>query len=58
MERYEINPVRIYCPNCGYKIAGDTDEKGVMRVTCRKCGIIIFSKHHKKKEIDIKVIKQ
>lgn len=49
---------QMYCPNCGHKAAGYRDGKGALKRTCSKCGATIFSKVHKKNEIDIKVIRQ
>ena len=53
-----VTLIQLYCPNCGYKIAGYNNEKAVLRRTCPKCRVAIISKLHKqkKKEIDIKVI--
>ncbi len=48
----------MYCPNCGVKVRGYKDNDGVMRQTCPRCGVVIFSKLRKKREMDIKVITQ
>ena len=58
MEPREGSAAQMYCPNCGVKVRGYKDNDGVMRQTCPRCGVVIFSKLRKKREMDIKVITQ
>lgn len=37
-------PVIRYCRNCGAKITGYRDEKGVVKTTCVKCGAATVSR--------------
>ncbi len=49
-------PVYMFCPNCGNKLIGYKDENGGVKMQCKKCGIVAYSKYHpNKKETDIKV---
>ena len=41
-----VTLIQLYCPNCGYKIAGYNNEKAVLRRTCPKCRVAIISKLH------------
>lgn len=34
----------INCPNCGKKIEGIMDEKGGVRLSCNRCGVLVYSK--------------
>lgn len=48
--------MRMYCPNCGHKVAGYAEGQ-VFRKTCPKCRAAIFSMTGggKKREVKIRV---
>lgn len=58
MESKKITLATLFCPNCGQKIKGNKEDDGSLRITCKKCKSIIFSKIHNRKEVMMKVIKE
>ena len=55
MERLNLTPVQLYCPNCGHKLYGLTDDSGGTRIHCERCNVTVFSKRHNNK-VNIQVI--
>lgn len=37
-------PVRRHCPNCGREITGARNGKGVVRMQCGVCGLVLVGK--------------
>ena len=56
MDFSSLEPVQIYCPNCGHKITGYKSDDGALRTKCYRCKVVIFSKRKNIKEYAIKVI--
>lgn len=56
MEASILKPVNLFCPNCGKKITGYLGADGSLRIICDKCKVVIFSKHHKRKELNLKIV--
>lgn len=56
MESTQFNPVKMYCPNCGNKVIGYKSGDGAVRITCRKCRVVIYSKPKNPKELAIRVL--
>ena len=56
MNSLQLTQVSLFCPNCGHKIIGYAAEDGSLRIICNKCKVVIFSKRHTKKEINLKVV--
>lgn len=56
MSSSKIVPVHLFCPNCGRKIIGYKGDDGSLRIKCNTCKVVIFSKRHTRKEIDLKVV--
>jgi len=57
MDFSNLVPVQMYCPNCGHKVIGYKDDKGGTRISCDRCRVVIYSKHHaQKKETVIRVV--
>lgn len=56
MEISKLEAVQMFCPNCGQKVMGYKGEDGGIRITCKKCRSVIFSKLHSKKEVKMRVI--
>ena len=55
MDFSNLEPVQMYCPNCGHKITGYKSEDGALRIMCDRCKVVIFSKRKNVKEFAIKV---
>lgn len=56
MDFSNLYPVGIFCPNCGQKIVAYKCEDGVLRISCPKCYVKLFSKQRTKREVNIKMI--
>lgn len=56
MEFSKLEVVQMFCPNCGQKVLAYKGEDGGIRITCKKCRSVIFSKLHSKKEMKMRVI--
>lgn len=56
MSSTNLVPVQLYCPNCGRKIIGYKGDDNSLRIRCNTCKVVIFSKRHTKKEIDLKIV--
>ena len=41
------NVVQMYCPNCGHRLVGYINIKGLARFSCDKCGCCLTSKRKK-----------
>ena len=50
-----LNPVRLYCPNCGKLLVGYKTDDGSVNIVCKTCLVRIYSKHKSKQEILIKM---
>lgn len=50
-----INPVKLYCPNCGCKLTGFMRDDGALKIQCTRCKANIFSKQKSKREINLKI---
>lgn len=55
MDFSDLTPAQLYCPNCGHKVVGYKHADGSVRIMCKKCGSIIFSKRRNPKETTIKL---
>ena len=55
MENSNWYSVKMFCPNCGVKIAGYRREDGAFKVDCPRCAVKIFSKQKTMREINIKL---
>lgn len=56
MDFSNLAPVKMYCPNCGHKVTGYKDASGGTKITCDRCGMVIYTKlREKKKESLIRV---
>ena len=40
----EVKVQEVICPNCGKRLRGIVDEHGGVRLQCRNCGVVIYSK--------------
>ena len=56
MEQAVRVPVSMYCLKCGHKIIGYQGEDGSVRMECKKCGVVVFSKPRRPHELAIRVI--
>ncbi|MBQ3041383.1 MAG: hypothetical protein IJD42_07290 [Clostridia bacterium] len=55
MDFSNLEPVQMYCPNCGNKITGYKSEDGALRIMCDRCKVVIFSKRKNVKEFNIRI---
>lgn len=40
----KVNSQEIICPNCGKKLRGEQDSRGGVKLHCRNCGAVVYSK--------------
>ena len=55
MDFSNLEPVQMFCPNCGHKITGYKSEDGALRIMCDRCKVVIYSKRKNAKEFNIRV---
>ncbi len=48
-------PVQLYCPNCGKKIMGYQNNKGVTKMQCDRCRYMVVTVKKSPVEYDIKI---
>ncbi len=56
MDSQKVGMITLFCPNCGQKVIGYKNDDDSIRIVCKKCRSVIFSKKHKRKETMIKVV--
>lgn len=56
MEQLFFQTVTMFCPHCGHKVKGQKSEDGSVRIECKKCGSVLFSKMRRPSECAIRVI--
>lgn len=56
MSSTNLTPIQMFCPNCGRKMIGYKGDDGSLRIKCKTCRVVIFSKHHTPKVIDMKIV--
>ncbi len=47
--------IQMYCANCGVRVSGFKGYDGVVRISCPRCRVKIFSKQKSSKVIDIRL---
>ena len=55
MDFSNLEPVQMYCPNCGQKITGYKSDDGALRTICDRCKVVIFSRRKNSKKFSIEV---
>ena len=50
-----LNPIRLYCPNCGKILTAYVGEDNIARIKCSKCYVVLTSKMHGVREMNIKM---
>lgn len=53
----EMQFVMMYCPNCGAKNTGYKQNDESVKINCKKCGTILFSKKRNSQEYRIRMIR-
>lgn len=56
MEIEETVSIRMYCPNCGAKVAGFKIYDNAIRTTCSRCTARIFRRQKSKHKLYIKLL--
>ena len=56
MKSSKVEPVYMFCPNCGKKVASYKDSSDGAKFVCSRCKVNIYSKPRGKREILIRVI--
>jgi ribosomal protein S27AE len=56
MSDKKLEPVQMFCPNCGKLVIGYKSEDGAVRISCHRCKVVLYSKQRSKREINIKMI--
>ena len=55
MDFSNLEPVQMFCPNCGRKITGYKDDDGALRIVCDGCKVSIYSKRKTRKKFSIEI---
>jgi hypothetical protein len=50
-----LDPVRLYCPNCGHKVIGYRARDETVRICCERCRIVIFSKRKDRATLNLRL---
>lgn len=56
MQEQWSKPTRRYCHNCGKIVIGFRSEKGVVKLECRHCGLVMISKRMSRRHERVDVI--
>lgn len=48
MDRVNLTPLELFCPNCGHRLRGYLNADGATIIHCDRCSVKIYSKKKKK----------
>ena len=51
----DMQPVQIYCANCGFKLIGYRARDQTVRFKCGRCGVVMISARKTKRIVNIEV---
>lgn len=51
----EWQEVKLFCPNCGQKAVGYKDKSGSVKIECRRCRCVMFSRRIETRKMTITV---
>ena len=55
MDFSNLEPVQMYCPNCGHKITGYKSDDGFLNTICNRCRLSISRKRKNSKKVSIEI---
>ncbi|MDR1093950.1 MAG: hypothetical protein LBL66_07365 [Clostridiales bacterium] len=55
MDFSRLQPVYLYCPNCGHKCVGYRSRDGTAQTVCGRCGLTVASKRRTERIVDMRL---